>query len=103
MELKFSDPIDRSSATNPDNYEINAWDIKRTPNYGSDHYRERTWPVASAELSDDGHTVFLVVPKLAPTWCMSIEYSLKGENGREFQGELHNSIYNLKERPLSAP
>ena len=95
LSITFSDPVQRASAMNPKNYVVKAWDIRRTPNYGSKHYNEHQLAVASAQLAADGRTIHLVVPKLAPTWCMSIQYELKGAGGREFEGEIHNSIHRL--------
>ena len=95
VQLRFSHALDRRSASDTKNYRIKAWDLKRTPNYGSQHYNEREWDIRSAALSEDQKTVTLIVPQLAPTWGMSIEYDLEGSQGRDFRGVIHNSIYNL--------
>ncbi len=95
VEFSFSDPIDRESAENPEHYSVESWDLKRTPNYGSKHYNEQELDITDAKLSDDGRTVKLTIPDLAPTWGMEISYELKGKNGRAFEGEIHNSIYHL--------
>ena len=95
LEITFSHPLDRDTAKNVNRYKVMAWDIRRTPNYGSDHYDEREWTVSNVMVSEDGRKVTLTMPQLAPTWCMSINYELVGANGREFDGEIHNSIHNL--------
>ena len=95
VEIGFSHPLDRKAAMNAENYVVTAWDLHRTPDYGSDHYNERVLDVTAVSLGDDGRTVSLALPELAPTWGMSIEYSLVGKNGREFDGEIHNSIHNI--------
>ena len=96
VEIGFSHTLDTKSAAQASNYVVKAWDLKRTPNYGSDHYNEREWKVAAASLAADGKTVSLSIPDLAPTWGMSIEYDLAGQDGRPFHGLIHNSIHNLK-------
>lgn len=95
VRLGFSHPLDRRAAIDVSNYRVKAWDLKRTPNYGSKHYNERELAIDGARLSDDGKTVVLSIPGLVPTWGMSIEYKLVGGNGRNFRGVIHNSIYNL--------
>ncbi|MEM7476465.1 MAG: DUF6797 domain-containing protein [Planctomycetota bacterium] len=94
FKIRFSDPIDVASIES-NSFKVKAWDLKRTPNYGSKHYNERQLAVDSASLGADGKTVILSIRDLAPTWCMSVEYNLKGANGRVFRGVLHNSIHNL--------
>ena len=96
VEVVFSHNLALDSATDVGNYKVMAWDLKRTPNYGSKHFNEREWPITSASLGADGKTVTLSVPELEPTWGMSIEYDLKGANGRQFNGEIHNSVHNVR-------
>ena len=43
------------------------WSLKRAKNYGSKHYDEHPLDIQSANLSTDGRTVTLGIPKLAPT------------------------------------
>lgn len=96
LTLTFSGAVDPASAGNPANFEIQAWDLKRTQNYGSRHYNERPLSVTRAGVSADGRRVALTVPELTPTWGMAIRYRLQGANGESFEGELHNSIHQLE-------
>ncbi len=95
VRLVFTDPLSRPVAEDPDNYSLTAWDLKRTANYGSDHYNERPWKVTEAELSDDGKTITLTVPELAPTWGMEIRCFLETADGRPCERRIHNSIFQL--------
>ena len=95
VRLTFSHTLDANSANAPENFSLRTWDLKRTPNYGSKHYNEKELDIDSAALADDGKTLTLTVPDLKTTWGLSIEYELKGSNGRQFNGELHGSIHNL--------
>ena len=97
VTVTFTDPLDRESAENPTAWKIEAWDLKRTKNYGSKHYNQRPWPVTKASLSQDGKSITLTVPDLAPTWGMSITCKIQGANGEDVQREIHNSIYKLKD------
>ena len=95
VELTFTDPVDAESAIALANYKVKTWTLKRTRNYGSKHYDEKASSVTSIKVSEDGRKVFITIPDLKPTWCMEIKYSLKGANGRSFEGTIHNTIHNL--------
>jgi hypothetical protein len=97
IELKFAEELDPDSIGNLQNYAIQAWDLKRTARYGSDHYNQRSWSVASAKLLPDKKTLRLEIPEIAPTWGMEILYKIKSANGREIRGKIHNTIHNLNE------
>ena len=91
----FSEPLDRESTEKTGNWQIEAWDLKRTRNYGSRHYNQRRWQVTGVALSDDGRVVTLEVPDLMPTWGMSIRCKTRGEGGAEVVREIHNSVHNI--------
>ncbi|HUG18808.1 MAG TPA: hypothetical protein VMM56_07500, partial [Planctomycetaceae bacterium] len=95
VELSFTNPVDQQTALEPGNYGVRAWDLKRTANYGSKHFNEREWTVESVTVSDDGKTVFLKLPDIAPTWGMEIRYFLKTSDGKDFEGRIHNTIHHL--------
>ena len=80
----------------PARWKMKAWDLKRRKNYGSPHHNERELEVSEAELSEDGKTVTLKIPGLAPTWGMSIEMNVRGSNGEAIVRDIHNSIFNLE-------
>jgi hypothetical protein len=97
LRLTFSEPLDPDRATNPANYRIKAWGLKRTKNYGSKHYDERGWPVVRAELSGDGRTVALTVPDLAETWGMEVRCQLSAPGSSDtFERVIHNTVHTLE-------
>jgi hypothetical protein len=96
VELAFTDALSRAVAENPENYSITAWDLKRTKNYGSRHYNERLWKVTEATLSQDGKTISLTIPDIAPTWGMEIRCFLQSPDGQPVERRIHNSIHRLK-------
>ena len=51
----------------------------------------------SAQLSEDGKTVFLEVPGLRPVMQMRIRYDLDAADGAPMRGEIHNSIHVVPE------
>ncbi len=97
MEIRFTDAVSRESAENRDNYDVQAWDLKRTANYGSEHYNQRTWQVRKATVSDDGKTITLEIPELAPTWGMAIRCFLKTADGQSVERQIHNTIHQLQD------
>ncbi len=101
MAITFSAPLDPRSAADPERYAVKTWSLKRSEQYGSEHIGERPSRVSGARLLDDGRTVFLEIPEIAPTWSMEIKYSLKGAGGEPVRGLIHNTIHQL--RDSSAP
>jgi hypothetical protein len=97
MSITFSGPLDPSLASDPDNYAIKTWSLKRTANYGSDHYDEKPARITSASLSADGRTIFVEIADLKPTWCMEINYSIKSAEGEPIGGVIHNTVHRLPE------
>lgn len=97
MTLTFSGDLDRASATDATRYAVKTWSLKRTVNYGSDHYDTKALQVAAARLADDKRTLFLEIPELQPTWCMEIKYSIKGSAGEPIDGLIHNTIHRLQD------
>ena len=97
ISLTLSGQLDRDSAIDSANYTVRAWSLRRTKNYGSKHIDERTLKVTKAELADDGKSVRLTIPEMAPTWCMEIRYRLKSAEGLPVNGRIHNSVHELPE------
>ncbi|MGI9454946.1 MAG: DUF6797 domain-containing protein, partial [Aeoliella sp.] len=95
LELKFSGKLDPSSLTR-DNVSVKAWDLKRTSNYGSEHFNEHPLKVESCDLASDGQTLMITLPEIAPTWCMEIKYRIRASDGKAVTGVIHNTIHNLK-------
>ncbi len=97
MRLKFSDELDPKTANDSSRYLVRTWSLKRSADYGSKHYDEKTLVVASATLSEDRRTLMLKLPEIQPTWSMSIEYKLIGSNGEPVNGLIHNTIHSLSD------
>lgn len=95
VSLTFTEPLARDAVADPAGFAVKVWDLKRTANYGSQHYNERSLHVLRASLSEDGRTVTLEIPDLTPTWCMSIGYSLTSADGAPLRGLIHNTIHSL--------
>ncbi len=97
MAVTFSGTLDRQSATEVRNWAVKTWTLRRSANYGSDHYNEKPSKITGATLSEDGRTVFLKIPDIQPIQCMEIKYSIKGTGGEYVDGKIHNTIHQLGE------
>lgn len=95
ITLKFSDPVDTKSATDPNNFLIETWDLRRTANYGSGRFNVQSIEVTSVEVSADRKTVHLEIPSIQPTWTIQIAYKLKGESGESFGRVIQGTIHRL--------
>lgn len=96
VELTFTDALDVNAAQDVKNYAVKIWSIKRTANYGSDHFNEQVLQVTNATLSADGKTVQLAISDIRPTWCMEIQCNLRVKNGAAFTRNIHNTIHALR-------
>lgn len=100
LQLRFSDPLDPAKAVDPNSYTIEQWNYRWSERYGSPQYsvrnpgQEGTDPVQvrSVRLSDDGRTVLLEIPGIAPVMGMSIRYDLRAADGTKMRHEIHNTI-----------
>jgi hypothetical protein len=95
LRISYTDALDKATAESPASYVIKTWDLTRAAGYGSRHSNEKTLTVSSAALSGDGKTVFLTIPDIKPTWCMSIDMTLKTASGKSLTRSIHNTIHNL--------
>jgi putative heme-binding domain-containing protein len=94
IELTFTDPLD-PRAVDAKDFDVKVWGLTRSKNYGSKHIDEKPLSVAKATVAEDGKTVRLELPDLAPTRGMEIKYRSKGADGRAASGTVHNTIHAL--------
>ena len=86
--LRFDVELDPQSATDPANYHAARWSYKRTPHYGSPHFRPDGEPgqepliPSSAYLSRDRRSVFVGIPDMrADIMQLQFEWSLASAQG----------------------
>jgi hypothetical protein len=94
LSVRFSEALDRGSV-DAGAFEVKAWSLKRSANYGSQHLNERAWKVASATLAPDGCTVLLEIPELAATPCYEVLVKVRGVDGSAVERSLHGTIHRL--------
>ena len=98
IQITFSDPLDQSSAKNTLNYKITNWDLLRSRKYGSDRLNTKVHDVKSVSLSDNNHTVTITLPDLKPSWVIEIIYNLKSESGKEIEGAIQGTVYEISDK-----
>lgn len=100
IALTFSDPLDKTSATDTDNFNVERWNYRWTENYGSAQFKvsdpkkqgHDPMEVESASLSPDGKTVTLKINDLKPVMQMKIQYNLKAADGTQAKNVIHHTI-----------
>jgi hypothetical protein len=104
IDVTFSDPLDKSIASDPDSYTLRQWNYRWTSNYGSPHVKvsdakkqlkkgqEDEVEVQGASLSADGKMVTLKVKDVRPVMQMKIQYNLKAADGAKVQSTIWNTI-----------
>jgi hypothetical protein len=96
VEVTFSNALDPTSVQDRAHFQVKTWTLKRSANYGSQHYNEAPSEIKSTRLSDDRKSVFLEIPSIKPTMCMEISYQVRGEHGEIIEGFIDNTIHELK-------
>jgi hypothetical protein len=95
VTIGLSDAVDPKTIADLSTWEVRAWDLQRTTNYGCKHLNERVWKISKGEISADNKTITLEIPELAPTWGMSIKMKLIGSKGEAIERDINNSIFTL--------
>ncbi len=83
--LKFTSPLDRETAEDPENFHIEQWNYRWAADYGSPEFKPTspqelgrdTVEITSATLLPDARTVFLELAELKPVMQMALSYTLQ--------------------------
>jgi glucose/arabinose dehydrogenase len=100
VAMTFSEPLNKSSAQDLQNYAVQQWQYRWTEKYGSAHYRvsdpskegQDEVTVAGATVLADGKTVVLKIPGLKPVMQMQIEMNVDAADGTPIHTVVHNTI-----------
>ena len=100
MTITFTSPVDRSIATDPDNYSLEQWnyiwaDIYGSPEVSRDNPKKKgrdTMDVESITLSPDGKTVTLKIPDLKPVMQVRAIVKIKAADGTKMDLEIDSTI-----------
>lgn len=100
IRVTFTQPLDKASAEDLQNWSGKRWNYERAEHYGSPEFsvadpskRERdTLNITSARLSSDGLTVTLGIEDFKPVMQESITYHLKAQDGTEFGQDFQHTV-----------
>jgi hypothetical protein len=100
ISLTFSDPLDKTSAADDQNFGIEQWNYHWTQTYGSPEFKVSSpnqqghdgVDVKSARLSPDAKTVTLKVDELKPVMQMLIQMRVKAADGAPMDWDVVNTI-----------
>jgi cytochrome c2 len=100
--LRFNAKLDPKLATNPDSYNAERWNYRRTPDYGSPHLKldgstgQEWMNASSAYLSDDGMSVLVGFPDMkAGVHQMRIGWGLKSADGLKAENTAYFTPWEL--------
>lgn len=92
--LRFDQPIDPASAR-AENFSAERWNYKRTPAYGSPHFKldgskgQGPMFAGDVQLSADRKSVFVAFADMRPVMQMRIGWSLKSATGATLQNNAY--------------
>lgn len=95
VRITFSHPLDVKDAGKVTSFQVKTWDLKRSREYGSDHYNTKSLAVTGVAISEDRKELFLTIPGIRPTNVMEISYQFIDANGKEVKGLIQNTINQL--------
>ncbi len=101
VRIRFTDPLDPKSASDPGNYAVTRWNYRRSANYGSDDFRvsnrRRTgrdrMRVQSVKLSDDAKSIVLQLPDMKPVMQMDIRMRIQSADGHPVTHRIHHTVH----------
>jgi hypothetical protein len=100
ISIGFTCPLDPKTANDEQSFGIEQYNYRWSSKYGSSKYKVSNPKVVgtdeveikSAKLMEDGKTVRLVIPKLAPVMQMAIKMQLNAADGTPIECELDATI-----------
>ena len=99
--LRFDVPLNATMAKDAGNFSAERWVYRRTPNYGSPHFKpdgskgQEAMTPSSAYLSRDGKGVFVGIPNMKPVMQMRMGWSLAARGGDSFTQNAYLTPYEL--------
>ena len=100
VALTFTQPLDKASAEDVQNFSGERWNYQRTSNYGSPEFSVETpdkkghdkLDITAAKLSADGKTVTLAITDLKAVNQQLLKYRLKTADGAELKQDVLHTI-----------
>ncbi|HEV8544140.1 MAG TPA: cytochrome c, partial [Verrucomicrobiae bacterium] len=99
--LRFDLELDEKQATDPANFSAERWNLKRTFNYGSPHFKldgskgQDALIPSSAYLSKDRKSVFVGIPEMKTAMQMRMGWAMTARNGMKLEQNAYFTPYEL--------
>jgi hypothetical protein len=111
IEIKFSEPLEDSSAGDVNNYAVQQWNYQWSENFGSKHYRasdpkkegQDDVEIDAVVVSDDRRTVLLEIDDLKPVMQMKIHLSLTSADDTPVKYDIYSTINTIEGKPAKEP
>ena len=104
--LRFGVELSNAEVNNIGNYQVKRYNYKRTPEYGSGHYRldgspgEEHLPVLASHLSTDKKSILLLVPNMTQVEQMEVNYSILTEDQVPVEGRFPFTLHEVNDLDL---
>lgn len=103
IDLTFTEPLDRETASDPDSFSAQWFNVVSTPDYGSPEFNatdatkrgRQAVAVTSAKLIDDGQTVSLDLEGFRPVTNLIVKYAIRSAAGARMQSDVALTINRL--------
>lgn len=103
VQLSFTQPLDKGSAEDVQNWSGRRWNYIRSENYGSPEVNvsnpekkgREPIDITSAKLSDDGRTVTLKIADLKLANNQSLKWDLKAKDGTPIAQDIQHTIHEI--------
>jgi hypothetical protein len=107
VDLTFTNPLDRESATEPEFWAAQRWNYLYSEKYGSPEYSVETpgkvgrdeAPVRAVRLSEDGRTVSLELGGHRPAMQLLIRFRVKAADGSRVAQEVYATVHRVPPAP----
>ena len=104
LQLTFTEPVS-SESINKESFSASAWNYRWSKGYGSPQLKASDpetrgideLAIDSLELSDDGLTLTVQIPKLIPCHNLKLDFAVTGKNGSALSGPVYFTIHELPE------
>lgn len=100
VEIRFTDPLDSTSARNVNNYNVERWEYIYSERYGSpemslEHPGEKgrdSVKVSSVTISGNRKKIFIEIPNMRSVMQMKIAYKLMFASGYESKNVIYHTV-----------
>lgn len=103
VQLSFTQPLDKASAEDVQNWSGKRWNYIRSENYGSPEVNvgnpkkkgRENLDITAAKLSDDGKSVTLKIADLKLANSQSLKWDLKAKDGTSIAQDIQHTIHEI--------